>query len=283
MTGAGRLRRTAGAVLVFALLVAAAGTVIALQRDHHRDPSAAAPARSPAATTTAPAPAVPEPPSAPAPTAVAGAHLAPATSAAPDSGEAPSPPPSELPRIAGEVTAPAVAVSCRPDLALAASPDAPFSFLCTAGTTPVSWPNDTIRLFTSGLTPAQTAALPAAVAQWQSQARFDVTLVTSVSDANVVLTNAALSNNEDGYTSMHYMCEARCAYDHADVRLTSTAQLTKASWIATILHELGHVAGLNHVTRISEVMYPEIDAGSPVVYGSGDLAGFRELQAVRSA
>jgi predicted Zn-dependent protease len=67
------------------------------------------------------------------------------------------------------------------------------------------------------------------------------------------------------------------------VRLTSTTQLTKTSWIATILHELGHVAGLNHVARRSEVMYPEIDAGSPVAYGSGDLAGFGALQAVRSA
>jgi hypothetical protein len=107
-------------------------------------------------------------------------------------------------------------------------------------------------------------------------------MVTSASAANVVLTSAALSNNEDGYTSMHYVCVATCSYDHADVRLTSTAQLTKTSWIATILHEFGHVAGLNHVARHSEVMYPEIDSSAPAVYGSGDVAGFRALEAVRA-
>jgi len=172
---------------------------------------------------------------------------------------------------------------CSPDLALDASPDAPFSFLCTTGATPVSWPTSSIRLFTSNLSAPQMLALPVALAQWRSQAHFDVTMVSSESDANVVLTSAALSNNEDGYTSMHYVCADTCAYDRADVRLASNAQLTKTSWSTTILHELGHVAGLNHVARHSEVMYPEINATAPVVYGSGDLAGFQALEAVRSA
>ena len=297
MTGAGRLQRTASAVLVWALLVAAMGVVIALLWTDRRSPIAAAPRPLPTPVPTFSAPAPPaataptvEPAATTPPTAVAGAQVAPEPAdPANDTGgdSAPTTPASAEPSTplaaAGEVTAPAVAVSCRADLALEDSPDAPYSFLCLAGAAPISWPNSTIRLFTSNLTPAQTIALPVALAQWQSQAHFDVTLVNTADAANVVLTSAALSNNEDGYTSMHYVCEATCSYDHADVRLTSTAELTKSSWIATILHELGHVAGLNHVARHSEVMYPQIDSNAPVSYGSGDLAGFRALEAVRAA
>jgi hypothetical protein len=288
MTGAGRLRRTVSAVLVWALIVAAIGTLLALRGDHG-SPTATAPATSrgtATATTATPAPAVhpaPEPAGATPPTAVAPALVAQEPSDATDAptvADAPSAGPPTT--VGGQVGAPAVSASCRPDLALSASPDAPFSFLCMAGAKPLSWPNNTIRLFSSNLTPAQNVALPLALAQWQSQAHFDVTLVTSATAANVVLTSAALSNDEDGYTSMHYVCEATCSYDHADVRLTSTAQLTKTSWIATILHELGHVAGLNHVARHSEVMYPEIDPNAPVAYGSGDVSGFRALEAVRT-
>src|SRR3954454_20909471 len=259
MTGAGRLRRTVSAVLVWALIVAAIGTLLALQGDHGPAPTATAPPQSPStatATADAPNPTVPPAPDPAAttpPTAVAPALVAAEpsdqTGAATVAGAPPAAPPTT---IGGEVGAPALSASCRPDLALSASPDAPFSFLCTTGATPLSWPNNTIRLFSSNLTPAQNLALPVALAQWQSTAHFDVTMVPSASAANVVLTSAALSNNEDGYTSMHYVCAATCSYDRADVRLTSTAQLTKTSWIATILHELGHVAGLNHVARHSE-------------------------------
>ena len=291
MTGAGRLRRTASAVLVWALLVALAGVVLVRQGDDASRPTAAPPtAPSPGTSTTIAPPTVTTsaPASTPAattpPTAVAPARVGtePTDGAAPS--EAAAPAPATTPTTsAGVVTAPAVAASCRPDLALEASPDAPYSFLCTMGSTPISWPDNAIRLYPSNLTAPQTAALPIALAQWQSQAHFDVTLVSSETDANVVLTSAALSNNEDGYTSMHYVCAASCAYDHSDVRLTSTAQLTKTSWITTILHELGHVAGLNHVSRHSEVMYPQIDSSSPASYGAGDLAGFRALESVRSA
>ena len=177
----------------------------------------------------------------------------------------------------------ATVVACHPDLALEDSPDAPYNFLCTRGTTPISWPNDAIRLYTSSLSPPQTAALEIALAQWEADARFKVTRVDSTAAANVVMTNAVLDSNEDGYTKMHYVCDTTCAYDFADVTLASTAELTKTSWVSTILHELGHVAGLNHVARHSEVMYPEIDAQSPAAFGSGDLAGPRELQKVRTA
>ena len=127
-----------------------------------------------------------------------------------------------------------------------------------------------------------SAALPVALAQWETRARFTVTRVDSADAADVVLHRAVLANDEDGYTSMHYVCSRTCAYDHADVRLAANSELTKTSWVATILHELGHVAGLNHVARHSEVMYPEIDAQSPAAYGAGDLAGFQELARIRS-
>ena len=181
------------------------------------------------------------------------------------------------------MSAPAVAVVCHPDLSLEHAADAPYSFLCMRGTTPISWPSDAIRLYTEGLTPPQTAALSIALAQWQQRARFTVTRVDAAAAADVVMTGAELANDEDGYTSLHYVCTSTCAYDHADVQLASNTALTKTTWIATILHELGHVAGLNHVARHSEVMYPEIDAESPAVYGAGDLAGFEELTKVRSS
>ena len=291
MTGAGRLQRTVSAVLVWALLVAAVGVVVALLWHQTPRPSAAPRSRSPSTIPAAvprvetPEPAPASQPAATTPlTAVAPARVAPEPSAEPEPSENSDPtPPGPPTTVAGSVSAPAVAVSCHADLALQDSPDAPYSFLCTSGTTPVSWPDNTIRLFTTGLTPAQNLALPVALAQWQSQAHFQVTIVNTAEAANVVVTSAALSNNEDGYTSMHYVCEAACAYDHADVRLTSSAQLTKTSWVTTILHELGHVAGLNHVARHSEVMYPQIESNAPVAYGSGDVAGFRALEAGRSS
>lgn len=50
------------------------------------------------------------------------------------------------------------------------------------------------------------------------------------------------------------------------------------SWGATVLHELAHVVGLDHVDDPSELMstYP---GQGPVVFGSGDLAGLAALGA----
>ena len=42
-----------------------------------------------------------------------------------------------------------------------------------------------------------------------------------------------------------------------------------------ILHELGHVMGLEHVDDPVQLMYPEIDA--PDGLAAGDLFGLREL------
>ena len=289
----GRLDRThrrARAVLLWAVLevaLAVIGLLVKADRDAPAPRPAAGAAARPAASapsTTVVVTGTPPPSSAPAAPTTAPPAGRDASSDPGAAASAPAPPPTTAPvPTDGVVSAPAVAVSCHPDVSLEASPDAPYSFLCTRGTTPISWPSDSIRLFTQGLTPAQTAALPLAIAQWESNGRFNVALVNALADANVVMTGAPLDSNEDGYTSMHYVCAAKCVYDHADVQLATNAELTKTSWVSTILHELGHVAGLNHVARHSEVMYPEIDADSPAAYGSGDLAGLQELQKVRSA
>lgn len=45
---------------------------------------------------------------------------------------------------------------------------------------------------------------------------------------------------------------------------------------AIVLHELGHLVGLGHVTDATQLMYPE---GQPGVtdFGAGDLAGLAAL------
>jgi len=44
-----------------------------------------------------------------------------------------------------------------------------------------------------------------------------------------------------------------------------------------LLHELGHVVGLRHVTLASQLMYPILVPRSSSAYRSGDLAGLRRL------
>jgi predicted Zn-dependent protease len=133
------------------------------------------------------------------------------------------------------------------------------------------------------LSPEQRSALEIALPVWEAQGRFRVTEVDSAAAANVTLTTAVLENAEDGHAVVHYTCLAACAFDRVTIQLSSTRELTKPLWITTVLHELGHAAGLNHVSRKSEVMYPELDLLSPTVYGDGDLAGLQELARVRGS
>jgi hypothetical protein len=44
-----------------------------------------------------------------------------------------------------------------------------------------------------------------------------------------------------------------------------------------LLHELGHVVGLNHVTSRKQVMYPTIQTSGSSTYSAGDRAGLRKL------
>ena len=45
---------------------------------------------------------------------------------------------------------------------------------------------------------------------------------------------------------------------------------------SVLLHELGHVVGLDHVADATQIMYATV-TGKPAVYGQGDLAGLSEL------
>jgi hypothetical protein len=46
---------------------------------------------------------------------------------------------------------------------------------------------------------------------------------------------------------------------------------------ALLLHELGHAAGLNHVSTRSQIMYPTIGGWTRAYYHAGDLAGLRRV------
>lgn len=49
------------------------------------------------------------------------------------------------------------------------------------------------------------------------------------------------------------------------------------SWWAVLLHEFGHLAGLDHVDVRAEVMYPNVNEASPGDYGPGDRTGLSAL------
>jgi hypothetical protein len=48
------------------------------------------------------------------------------------------------------------------------------------------------------------------------------------------------------------------------------------TWGKVVLHELGHVLGLDHVVDPAQVMHPSL-VSSPAAWGAGDLAGLRLL------
>jgi hypothetical protein len=227
---------------------------------------AVAPPTSPPAPVAAP----PTPPGNP----TAGAAGAGATVVEPDAPVPVDDPPA---------TKPAAPVICESDLALEDAPDAPYNFLCVQGDIPLSWPNDRIRLYASGLSPEQSAALQTSLPQWEAQGRFDVTVVDTPSNANVTIAPGDLHNSEDGHTLVHYTCAATCAFDHVDIELSSARELTKPVWVTTILHELAHAAGLNHVSRKTQVMYPDISLVSPATYADGDIAGLQALARIRAS
>ncbi len=46
----------------------------------------------------------------------------------------------------------------------------------------------------------------------------------------------------------------------------------------TLLHELAHAVGLDHVEDPAQIMHP-VEAGQPAEYAPGDLAGLRRVGA----
>jgi hypothetical protein len=190
------------------------------------------------------------------------------------------PPPSTIPTTPTEPAEPSV--HCDSELALEDAPDAPYSFLCMRGDRPVTWRQQQLTLHAVGLSVDQQTALQAAIAQFQEAAGFTVIQVSNAA-AQIEVSVGDLSNGEGGHATMHYTCTTTCAYDHAAIVLSQEKSLTEGVWVTTMLHELGHVAGLNHVSRSSQVMYPTLTLQSPLVYAAGDRAGFAELRRTSAA
>lgn len=277
-------RRTIVLILVWALVVATIDIAHILNvRDPGREPRVSAP-RANTATPAPVAPATTAPPPVAPPPSESSTPRRRTNAAAGGAANVPSPPPAKP---SAEPAAPAppppINAGCNSDLQLADAPDAPYNFLCSANGVPITWPSNTVTLFTSGLDPVQATALEVALPQWQATGMFTVTRVNNSAAAQIVMTTGTLTSDEGGRANVHYTCSTSCAFDHADVELSSSVSLDTTLWVATILHELGHVAGLNHVARRSEVMYPTIDITTTPAYGSGDSAGLRELAKLRSA
>lgn len=75
--------------------------------------------------------------------------------------------------------------------------------------------------------------------------------------------------------------DGRLVYVGGAVYLKASAQLDDGfgagrTWGKVVLHELGHIVGLDHVDNPSEVMNPAL-VSSPASWGPGDGAGLREL------
>ncbi len=65
--------------------------------------------------------------------------------------------------------------------------------------------------------------------------------------------------------------------DAADIGRILTEPGGQAAARAIVQHELGHVAGLDHTSDRTQLMYSETNEEQPVDWGTGDLAGLRQL------
>lgn len=73
----------------------------------------------------------------------------------------------------------------------------------------------------------------------------------------------------------------RLVYVTGGIVLNGAEQLANGfapgkTWGKVVLHELGHLIGLGHVTDPAQVMHPSL-VSSPAVWGTGDEAGLRQL------
>ena len=167
-------------------------------------------------------------------------------------------------------------VSC-PDANAPAS--TPYAWECThADGTPVRWATRTISFWAEGLTAAQSSALQAATAQWTPHTGIALAPAPSSAAAQLVLTEVSSLDAlpdlgpdivEYAVTEVH---QTGGYYDHATVQVANVAALGSDAWLDTMLHELGHVAGLTHVMAQNQIMRRVV--GVPQTsYGDGDVAG----------
>jgi len=65
-------------------------------------------------------------------------------------------------------------------------------------------------------------------------------------------------------------------YVTGDVTLNSDVDIPASDLTRVLMHELGHVVGLDHSTRTDQIMFPGGDAGRSA-WGQGDLAGLQKV------
>ena len=75
--------------------------------------------------------------------------------------------------------------------------------------------------------------------------------------------------------------DGRLVYVTGSIVLNGAEQLANGfapgrTWGKVVLHELGHVLGLDHVEDPAQVMHPNL-VSSPAVWGEGDRAALRQL------
>lgn len=104
---------------------------------------------------------------------------------------------------------------------------------------------------------------------WSSPDATDVPLIAS--DRGVSIPVAVGGGGEDVFVSAQVVL-------NPDRDLAPGFADRSGSWGATILHELGHVVGLDHVDDPGQVMFTFPGEG-PVRFGGGDLSGLREVGA----
>ena len=154
----------------------------------------------------------------------------------------------------------------------------PYVWECShADGTPVRWRTATITMWTDGLSAQQMTALRAAQSQWTQHTGISLVPASSSSSAQLLLTEVPTLDVlpdlgadvvEYAVTDVH---QTGGYYDHATVQVAN-ASLGADTWLDTLLHELGHVAGLGHVLDNNQIMRRVV--GAPQTsYGDGDVSG----------